>query len=908
MPHRTRAYLLVIVCSLFYFHPSSAQVVVTVAGTGIHQTTGDGGPAICAGVLYPTNVATDAVGNLYITTSNSVRMVSAATGIITTVTGGDGYGDNGDGGPAVNAALKFPYGICIDGSGNIYVSEYSGHCVRKITAATGIITTICGNGTAGYSGDGGPATSAALNTPEGICVDATGNIYIADSKNSRIRKITAATGIITTIGGTGSSSYSGDNGPAVNAGIPYPVSVCVDKAGNVYESEANSTVTCRVRKIDGVTGIITTIAGNSSYAYSGDGGLAVNASLFDPTGICVDGVGNVYIEEYDDSRIRKVDAVTGIITTIAGTGTNGYSGDGGAATSARFNNPLGICLDPVGNLYVADNQNLVVRKIYLTGAPPTTVPSQATIKINASVTTICLGEPVDFEAIVTNAGTALSFQWEKNGLPVGSNLPSFTAGPIANGDVITCKLTFPVPGCGPPVTIVSNSVTMTVTPGLPSSVTISANPAASCSGSPILFTATPTNGGTAPFYQWQVNGQSVGANSPTYSDNTLTNGDRVTCLMTSNAACVTPVTALSNAVAVPINPKQTPLVGITMNASTAVCAGAEVSFTANPANSGDAPRYQWLLNGVNTGSNSPVYKSSQLQNGDQVQCIVYADVTAPCLTASDALSNIITVAVSSIPVPAVQVTASSSNVCQGSTVRFQATSQNAGAGAGYAWLLNGNPVGDGSAVYVTNSLSDGDLVSCMLLSGQSGCQIPDKIISNPLSITVRSLPVIQFDPPEVVITVGQEAALHAVVTGSIDSYQWNPAGELANSSTLDPVTVPLTVSTLYQLLVNGVNGCTATKDILVKVLGKFNIPNSFTPNGDGKNDVFRIPPGTAFTLKNLSIFDRWGNKLFTTSNIGEGWDGRYKGQACPAGTYVFMINGSEGAGPLSIKGTVILIR
>ena len=818
MYSRLRAYLFITSYLFFFSYGVSGQTIVTVAGTGYHGTTGDGGPATCAGVPYPYSVVTDAAGNLYITTSNSVRKVSAATGIITTIAGNDSYGDAGDGGPAVNALLRFPYGLCIDGGGNLYISEYSGHFIRKISAATGIITTIGGNGTAGYSGDGGPATSAQLNTPQGICVDANGNVYIADLKNSRIRKITAATGIITTIGGNGIASYSGDGGLAVNAGIPYPVFLALDGAGNLYESEVAGGNTSRIRKIDKTTGIITTIAGNSSYAYSGDGGLAVNASLFDPTGICVDGNGNVYIAEYDDSRIRKITAATGIITTVAGNGTNGYSGDGGAATSAQLNNPLGICLDPSGNLYVADNQNVVVRKIYFSGAPPPNTPSNATISISTTTPTICNGQLVDFTATVTNGGAGPVYQWEKNGSPVGTNSAVFSSSTLANGDIIDCKLAISASGCTPAGSVTSNSITMAI--------------------------SAPT----------------------------------------------------------------TPSISIIVNTPASICIGTPVTFTAAAVNSGAHPNYQWFLNGSNTGNNGPEYKTKQLQNGDQVQCLLSADAATPCLTAPDALSNIITVTVTATPAPSLQIVASANNVCQQTPVDFEAISQNAGANPSYEWMLNGHPVGNSTTTYFSNNLTDGDLVSCRLVPGQVTCPIPESIFSDTLTMTVKALPQIQFDPPEISILAGGEAGLHASVSGGLLSYQWNPAGELQDAATLDPVTLPLTATTSFQLMVTGTNQCTAAKSLIVKVLGKFNMPNSFTPNGDGKNDVFRIPPGTYFTLKNLSVFDRWGTKLFSTGDSGRGWDGRYQGHPSPAGTYVYIVSGSDGNGPLFFKGTVILIR
>ena len=264
--------LLLTLATLQFKNGSSQYYITTIAGNGNNISNGDNGPAICAGVMNPQGVCADPTGNLYITTSNSIRRVDAGTNIITTIAGSDSYGYSGDGGPAKNALMMFPFDICLDPIGNLYISEYGGHRIRKIST-DGTITTVAGTGTAGFSGDGGSASNARLNTPQGIFVDWQYNIYIADTYNSVVRKIDAATGNINTIAGTGSIVHSGDGGLAINAGVPYPKSVAVDADGSVYLCEVLSGVTSRVRKIDAVTGIITTIAGSNVAAYSGDGKL-----------------------------------------------------------------------------------------------------------------------------------------------------------------------------------------------------------------------------------------------------------------------------------------------------------------------------------------------------------------------------------------------------------------------------------------------------------------------------------------------------------------------------------------------------------------------------------------------------------------------------------------------------------
>jgi trimeric autotransporter adhesin len=339
-------------------------IITTFAGNGTGGYSGDGGAATSAQVNSPVGVAFDSAGNLYIGDySNSrVRKVNAATGTITTVAGNGTAGYSGDGGPATSAQLNGPEVVALDSAGNLYIAEYGNHRIRKVAAATGIITTVAGNGTQNYSGDGGPATSAALWTPTGVALDSAGNLYIADFGNHRIRKVAAATGIITTVAGNGTQGYSGDGGPATSAELGDPTHVVLDSVGNLIIADGGNN---RVRKVTVATGIITTVAGNGTGAYSGDGGPATSAALHNPEYLTFDSADNLYIGDYLNNRVRKVTVATGIITTVAGNGTGAYAGDGGAATSAALQYPSSIAFDNAGNLYVSDLGNSRIRKLDL---------------------------------------------------------------------------------------------------------------------------------------------------------------------------------------------------------------------------------------------------------------------------------------------------------------------------------------------------------------------------------------------------------------------------------------------------------------------------------------------------------------------------------------------------------------
>jgi sugar lactone lactonase YvrE len=337
-------------------------IINTVAGDGIRGYSGDGGAATSAEVNIPYGLAVDSAGNIYIADleNNRIRKVTASTGIISTVAGNGTAGYSGDGGAATSAEINFPYGVAVDSAGNIYIADFGNQRIRKVTASTGIISTVAGDGIVGYSGDGGPATSAELDSPTGVAVDGAGNIYIADLGNYRIRKVTVSTGKISTVAGDGIQGYSGDGGPATSAELYYATGVAVDTAGNIYISDV---VNVRIRKVTAATGIINTVAGDGAGGFSGDGGPATSAELSSPWGVAVDTAGNIYISDVSNQRIRKVTASTGIINTVAGDGTVGYSGDGGAATSAELNYPYGVAVDSAGNIYIADTVNNRIRAV-----------------------------------------------------------------------------------------------------------------------------------------------------------------------------------------------------------------------------------------------------------------------------------------------------------------------------------------------------------------------------------------------------------------------------------------------------------------------------------------------------------------------------------------------------------------
>ncbi|HLE38189.1 MAG TPA: HYR domain-containing protein, partial [Acidimicrobiia bacterium] len=304
-------------------------------------------------------------------------MAFAAVGDISTIAGTTA-GFSGDGAAATGAQLFGPFGVAVDGVGNVFIADYLNHRVRRVDAVTELISTIAGTGVAGFSGDGAAATSAQLFRPTGVGVDGGGNVFIADYLNHRVRRVDAVTGFIDTIAGTGVDGFSGDGAAATDAQLNYPTGVAVDGAGNVFIGDTDNH---RVRRVHAVTGFIDTIGGNGTAGFSGDGGVATSAKLNYPYGVAADGAGNVYIADYYNHRVRRVDAGTAFIDTFAGTGVAGFSGDGAAATSAQLNYPTGVAVDGAGNVFIADAHNDRIRKVDGdTTDPVVTAPSDVVVE------------------------------------------------------------------------------------------------------------------------------------------------------------------------------------------------------------------------------------------------------------------------------------------------------------------------------------------------------------------------------------------------------------------------------------------------------------------------------------------------------------------------------------------------
>src|ERR1700733_1849037 len=460
-----------LLCSAFFFAQAlgSAQTpgtIQTVAGNGSVTFSGDGGPALQAGLNVPVDVYVDQAGNLFITDqfNNRIRKV-APNGTISTVAGTGVAGFSGDGGPAIDAEINTPTGIRGDNSGNLYIADVGNQRIRKVDSS-GIITTLAGNGNKGYGGDGGLAINASFYNAVRVAIDPSGSVLVADQSDHRIRRI-APNGIITTIAGNGAGtpvtgSFSGDRGAAINASLNNPTAVAVDGGGVIYIADQFNQ---RIRKI-ALDGTITTIAGNGNAGFGGDGGPAIAGMLNYPGGITVDAAGNLYVNDDLNFRTRMI-AAKGTISTIAGSGTQGFSGDGGAATAAALNGNFGVALDLLGNMYIADSTNNRIREVsaavpgltptisaaaftnaasFTSGGSPGSIATLFGAHLTRNLTGIVQSPSVPLPATLAGATVTVD----------GKNAPIFNAVNL-NG---TEQISFQVPvdaAAGSPVSVVMNN-------------------------------------------------------------------------------------------------------------------------------------------------------------------------------------------------------------------------------------------------------------------------------------------------------------------------------------------------------------------------------------------------------------------------------------------------------------------
>jgi sugar lactone lactonase YvrE len=340
----------------------SGWMISTAVGTGERGFAGDGGPAALSRLDGPFDVGFDPAGNLYFadTFNHRIRRVDVRTGVIATVAGNGAAGYAGDGGPATEASLNEPYGIAIDRAGDVYVADRHNHCVRRIDRVSGVIATVVGNGSAGFAGDGGPAAAARLVEPNGLALDAAQRrLFVADVGDHRVRVVDLVSGRIATFAGTGEAVHSGDGGPAAAAGVFGARAVEVAADGRVFILERQGS---SLRVVDPASAVIATVAGTGARGYGGDGGPAREAVFDAPKELALGPGGDILIVDTENHALRRIDAKSGMVETIAG-GRKGVGGDGGPAVAAGLGRPHGAAVGPDGAIYIGDTENHRIRRL-----------------------------------------------------------------------------------------------------------------------------------------------------------------------------------------------------------------------------------------------------------------------------------------------------------------------------------------------------------------------------------------------------------------------------------------------------------------------------------------------------------------------------------------------------------------
>ncbi|MCW3123947.1 MAG: repeat containing protein, partial [Flavipsychrobacter sp.] len=472
----------------------NAQIISTFAGTGAATSTGDGGPATAATFNNPSCAYFDKSGNLYVIEYSGAKIRKITPGgIVSTYAGSGIAGYGGDGGPATSAKLNDPIDMYIDGAGNTYIIDNNNQRIRKLDAS-GIMSTYAGNGVPGYTGDGGPASAAQVHDPSRLTTDVAGNMFFCDAGNNVIRKITPG-GIITTVAGNGFGGFGGDGGPATAANFYAPIGVGFDGLGNMYIADAANH---RIRKIN-TLGIVSTIAGNGTASTTGDGGPSTASTVDYPNGLAVDANCNVYFTDWNGQRVRKI-TPAGIISTVVATGVAGFSGDGGLATAAQINGPNNLTFDGSLNLYLPEYHNNRVRKIINLGETGLCFSVSPKASFGSSVATTCQDSCITFTS--TSTGLIDSVQW--------SVAPSSAyIGAAKSGITDIC---FSVPG---PVTVKIKAYGSGTVDSTTSTIIISPKPMPTISLSGSTLTAT---GGPYTSYQWYIGSTMLpGATNVTYT-------------------------------------------------------------------------------------------------------------------------------------------------------------------------------------------------------------------------------------------------------------------------------------------------------------------------------------------------------------------------------------------------------
>jgi gliding motility-associated-like protein len=881
--------------NIYFVWEGSTIVKVTPGGKWFFVANGPGnsgpstdGPAGgYATINDVTGMTIDNAGNLYITEIwDKVRKITP-DGAITTIAGAKpGYMQGFLDGRGNNARFDFPYGVVIDAAGNFYVVDKNNCAIRKITPDA-IVTTLAG-GTRGFKD--GIGRAAMFSDINAITIDSKGNLYVTDATNNAIRKITPA-GAVTTLAGNGTSGFT--NGKGADATFYTPFSITCDENDNLYVTDYNNVVRKITQQGDvsifAGSGVSANVNGNIKTGGTAttlvvpitiQSSLSITSPLND-IHLAVNTICPTVLPDYTKLAAYADNCSSKI--TLAQTPV--------AGSPVTTTDPFKVTITVKDDLGNTDTKSFNV-------IPDNTPLPAIFVKISTIATTVCDGTSVKFTATSNYAGPAPSYQWHVNGIDVGDNQPAITLSTLKNNDVVTCTL-FNSGSCQ--VSVSSNAISMIVSPNITPSATVTTANTSICAGDIGSFTAVAQNAGSNPSYQWLINGipANKAANGASYQNNSLVNGDKISCIVTNNDnPCLITRNATSPEILITVSPVLTPSISINSSAPLAVCAGTEIAFTATAVNA-SGTIYEWHVNGLQAGSNNPVFKTNNLANGDIVSCTIH--VSGKCIAVNTAESAPITVNISATISPVVTITPQIVDVCAATPVSFNAVLDNSLTGVVYQWQVNGVNKGTNSNQFIAGNLNNGDQITCAV-TGNASCVVPAQ--SLPVTAHINSLPTITFNQ-DPVIKRGSSTQLTPVIIGDIKSYSWTPSGGLSNAAIAAPVASPQ-VTTTYSLQVVTLTNCTVTVPVTVSVITPVDVPNSFTPNNDGTNDTWSITSLQYYNNCTVDVFNRYGMQVFHSLGYFAPWDGTYKGKVLPVGTYYYVIDLKNKMNKLS--GPITIIR
>ncbi|WP_428331533.1 gliding motility-associated C-terminal domain-containing protein [Mucilaginibacter sp.] len=675
--------------------------------------------------------------------------------------------------------------------------------------------------------------AVGVKGPLGIAFDIAGNLFIAENTSCVIRKITPQ-GVVSNYAGAGVPGFK--DGPAATAMFAAIIGIAADSLGNVYVCDSGNS---RIRKID-INGNVTTLAGDGSQGNKDGQGQA--ASFNAPSGIAFDKQQNLYVTDEFNFNIRKV-TLSGKVTTFAGSGVSGYYD--GPAASAQFGKLKGIAIDSTGNVFVCDEANVVIRKI----TPQGIVSTYAGVPKNNTYT----DGP-------KNSATFLA--------PLSIVLDQ--AGNLYVGDIFIVRKI----GTDGIVSTLAGSATNGYADGQGSSAKFN-----SLAGIGIDLCG---NIYVSDYENQRIRKVTLGGMVSTVAGNGFQvdiNGN------------VGPSSCVSAIAQIPVDVQSTPTITSVFNDITVSNCTNLADYTTKATATDNCP------NSVIKFTQSPAPGTVLINNTPVNVTITATDTTGG---SSNLSFNVTAKDAGNVPQRSVTVTADNTVICQGTPVNFTANVVNADAGTTYQWIVNDMNTGPDNALFTTSSLNNGDVVNCIVTTS-GGCSVPNS--GSPVTITVNPVPAIDLNANEQILA-GSSIVLKPQITGNIATYSWTPATGLSDAAIADPVASP-EVTTTYQLKVISTAGCFATAPVTINVGQQINVPNVFTPNGDGINDLWNIKYLSNYPTCSVSVFNRYGLQIFHSVGYGKPWAGTYNNKKLPTGTYYYIIDLKDGSKPLSGSVTII---